>query len=613
MSCGQAVLTVWDWDGVICFLPFVLLVLVSLGLRWPPVQSRARLGMRTIAWGFWVVLCWVLDLPIHRPETEPGWAEGSEASLGSWTWGWTKVRARPRPGAIPESALFLTCKPTALARFLFQHCGSLVSPRLAQWPRGDPHLQTLSSQLWGGLTGGDPGPEEVTFTRDHLLLKDGGLVALDWALRREGMREHHPGGKALGCHTSSSPILLLIPHYRGGLTPHLRHLCRLALSHGFYALVFHRRGTAGCPLTTPRLTEYGDPSDLVQTVTYVRSRHPSSMLLAVSEGSGSGLLLSYLGECGSSSYLTAAACISPVLKAQMWFDTPLPPLYRWGELVSRKLQLSRFASAFRGAFDVERALNCSSLREFEEALFCVSPNPQLPNTTDLNAVWNPNQEAVPGAKTITRSLARGGSIETNQHTPTVLNPPGASAHIVSSPDPRAPPGVGAAAVLPGDRGHPARDWETYWERNEPLRDADEVAVPVLCLRSRDDPLLPPPSTLPLALFQNNPYFLLALTERGGHCGFGLEEGGEGGQEEGGCWSHAAVLEFFRVVAEFLRGEEGPRVAGFYGTEQGGQRSRTGNSRKRRTTTIRRDRQRTLSHREDVVEGGEFTWQRSYTR
>lgn len=107
----------------------------------------------------------------------------------------------------------------------------------------------------------------------------------------------------------------------------------------------------------------------------------------------------------------------------------------------------------------------------------------------------------------------------------------------------------------GERGRPARDWESYWERNEPLRDADEVAVPVLCLCSRDDPLLPPASTLPLALFQNNPYFLLALTETGGHCGFGLEEGGQGEGEVGGNWSNVSVLEYFRVVAEFLKGEE----------------------------------------------------------
>lgn len=78
-----------------------------------------------------------------------------------------------------------------------------------------------------------------------------------------------------------------------------------------------------------------------QAVLYIHSRHPSSVLVAVSEGSGSGTLLSYLGEYGSSTYLTAAAAISPVLLGQMWFETVMPPLYRWGALLHRKLQLSR--------------------------------------------------------------------------------------------------------------------------------------------------------------------------------------------------------------------------------------------------------------------------------
>lgn len=65
------------------------------------------------------------------------------------------------------------------------------------------------------------------------------------------------------------------------------------------------------------------------------------MLVAVSEGSGSGVLLSYLGESGAGSYLTAAAAVSPVLLGQLWFETDMPPLYRCGVLFGQKLQLSR--------------------------------------------------------------------------------------------------------------------------------------------------------------------------------------------------------------------------------------------------------------------------------
>ncbi|XP_055797567.1 protein ABHD15 [Salvelinus fontinalis] len=689
----------WECDRVSYLLPSLLLFLLYLALRWPPVQRMARLGVKAAAWGLWVTLCWVLELPIHRPDTEPGWGKerggtqghGSSPGLAigpSPDKSWGRERGMGlglglHPALSPAPGPTLACKPTALARFLLQHCCSLARPRLASWPRGDPHLQTLSGLLLGGLTAGDQGQEEVNFTRDHLLLKDGGVVALDWAVGVSGReaagqergKEHHPGGKALGCHTSTPPILLLIPHYWGGVTPHLRGLCRMALRQGFYALVFHRRGTGGCPLTTPRLTEYGDSADLVQTVAYVRSRHPSSVLVAVSEGSGSGLLLSYLGECGSSSYLTAAACISPVLQGQLWFDTPPPPLYRWAVLVQRKLQLSRYASALSGVFDVDRALHCSSLRDFEETLFCSALRPDIPHhptshtptpgartasatptTKPVAAVLPLNTPHLTGphntkleAKTVSPThastprvpTARAGDTAPHQHTPhhsTGPLQPGAPASTSGAPASTSgarsglagASGVGGvAAWVLGERGHPARDWESYWERNEPLRDADEVAVPVLCLCSRDDPLLPPPSTLPLALFQNNPYFLLALTETGGHCGFGLEEGGQGEGEVGGNWSNVSVLENFRVVAEFLKGEErkGTRWGGV-----GGVRAQAGGGRgavpcypprRKRESMMKRERPSTQSHTQEHLndgwgggrggEEGQFTWQRSYTR
>uniref|UniRef100_A0A3B4YEK6 Abhydrolase domain containing 15 n=1 Tax=Seriola lalandi dorsalis TaxID=1841481 RepID=A0A3B4YEK6_SERLL len=433
-------MAVFVWDCFLCFLPSLLLFLLCLALRWPRAGCWTRLTVRA---------------------------------------------AEPR----------FICKPTALAKYLLRHCGSLAKPRLAPWPRGDPHLQTLSSLLWGQH--GDT----IQFSRDNLLLRDGGIVAVDWAVgtgvgeavgrkRWEGRKEYHSGGKALGYFTSTPPVLLLIPQSWGGMTPHLKALCHQAVRQGFYVVVFHPRGTAGCPLTTARLTEFGDPADLEQAVAYIHSRHPSSVLVAVSEGSGSGILLSYLGEHGSSTYLTAAAAISPVLQGQLWFETAMPPIYRWGALFHRKMQLRR------AVLDVDRALGSSSLRDFEERLFCSS------------------------------------------------------------------------------------DWDSYWERNEPLRDADEVAVPVLCICSRDDPLLPPASTLPIPLFQSNPYFLLVLTDKGGHCGFTMEA----------SWSHNVVLEYFRVAADFLKGEErnGARWGGPPRPQAPGQ------------------------SRVDAEEGN-FTWKRSYTR
>ncbi|KAM9846810.1 protein ABHD15 [Aulostomus maculatus] len=561
-------------DCLLCLFPPLLFLLLALALRWSTARAWMTAAAGAAGWSLWVIICLILELPLEK--NAQTWSEKTGSSG-------THMLSGSSQGS---DGTRLICKPTALAKYLLQHCGSLAKPRLAMRPRGDPHLQTLSSMLFG--QNGDT----LQWTRDHLLLRDGGVVALDWAVgtrlgeaivrkRWEGRREHPSRGRTLGCFTSAPPVLLLIPQSWGGMTPHLKALCCLALHQGFDVVVFHPRGTAGSPMTTARLTEFGDPADLEQAVAYVHSRHPSSKLVAVSEGSGSGLLLSHLGECGSGSHLTACAAISPVLLGQLWFETAMPLVYRWGALFHRKLQLSRYTSSFRAVLDVDRALRCSSLRDFEETLFCSSaqlkaPRPQVsPLNSGLSS--DPHQGLAP-----------------------------------------------SVVWVLGERAHPAKDWEEYWERNEPLRDADEVAVPVLCVCSRDDPLLPPASTIPLPLFQRNPYFLLVLTDRGGHCGFTpelgqVEEGGglEDEPLQGGNWSHIAVLEYFRVVAEFLEGEErnGASQGGLVGGHPQAGRSRSSNivpPRRTRASVMRRSRPQTPEQSCVEVEGN-FTWKRSYTR
>lgn len=238
------------WDGLFCLLPWLLLLLLSLGLRWPGLCCPVRSAVRAAGCTLWLAVCLILELPTDKKtmiETEQ--VRPLDIFSGSG-----QVSGGPR----------LICKPTALAKFLLRSCGSLTRIRLASWPRGDPHLQTLSGMLYEGRGGG------LRVSREHLLLKDGGLVALDWAggtvsaemfwrKRCEWRKE-----RQLGCFTTTPPILLAIPQYRGGMTPHLKALCRKATQHGFYAVVVHARGSAGCPLTTARLTEFGDPADLEQ-------------------------------------------------------------------------------------------------------------------------------------------------------------------------------------------------------------------------------------------------------------------------------------------------------------------------------------------------------------
>lgn len=243
------------WEGLFCLLPSMAVLLLSLGLRWPGLHCRVRSAARAAGCTLWVVICLILELPPDKKtmmQTEEVRPPGAVSGSG-------RVSAGPR----------LICKPTALATYLLQRCGSLTRMRPAAGPWGDPHLQTLSGMLCEGRGGG------LAFSRERLLLKDGGVVALDWAegtvsagtFWRKGSQwrtEHPLDGKAHGGFTATPPILLVIPQYRGGMTPHLKALCRQAVQRGFYVAVVHSRGTAGCLLTTARLTEFGDPADLEQ-------------------------------------------------------------------------------------------------------------------------------------------------------------------------------------------------------------------------------------------------------------------------------------------------------------------------------------------------------------
>ncbi|XP_038615393.1 protein ABHD15 [Tachyglossus aculeatus] len=408
----------------------------------------------------------------------------------------------------------LICKPSALAQCLLRTLRRSAGPGPRPgWWRAWPHLQTLCHFV---LPPG-PGPE---LAREILQLADDGLVALDWVVgpwargRRTPASTSSPTSPSAS--SSASPaVLLVIPNAWGLLTRNVLRLCRLALERGYYPVIFHRRGHHGCPLASPRLQPFGDPSDLKEAVTYIRFRHPAVPLFAVSEGSGSGLLLAYLGECGSSSYVTGAACISPVLRCREWFEAGLPWAYERGFLLLQKAKLSRYATALADTVDVAKLLCSRSLREFEERLFCQT-----------------------------------------KHLPV--------------------------------------SWDAYWDVNDPLRDVDEAAVPVLCICSADDPVRGPPAgTLPTELFLSNPYFFLLLSHHGGHCGFLREACAP-------AWSHEATLDYFRALSDFFRAEE--RLKGM------AQRRASFLGGRRRRGTLQRREASSPSGLQEI-----FNWQRSYTR
>lgn len=143
----------------------------------------------------------------------------------------------------------------------------------------------------------------------------------------------------------------------------------------------------------------------------------------------------------------------------------------------------------------------------------------------------------------------------------------------------------------------AMNWEAYWNCNDPLRDVDEVAVPVLCVCSVDDPVRgPPEDTLPWELFQSNPYFFLLLTPCGGHCGF-LRKGLS---PFSSSWGNMVVLEYLHTLMEFFHMER-TMERSCRRSSIVHQRRRWGNPPPRETSPPSAQFHQS------------FSWQRSYTR
>lgn len=88
-----------------------------------------------------------------------------------------------------------------------------------------------------------------------------------------------------------------------------------------------------------------------------------------------------------------------------------------------------------------------------------------------------------------------------------------------------------------------KTFEAFWQRNDPMRDVDDIAVPVLCINSLDDPISVK-EEIPLELFQFYPNLLLVTVEKGGHCAFYENVHGD-------SWANTLAINYTEYVLEFM--------------------------------------------------------------
>lgn len=170
---------------------------------------------------------------------------------------------------------------------------------------------TAASQACAKWTG------QVRFLREYLLLNDDELVSLDWALTPERpyhlLTSNHVNERRNESASRHGWIVLLIPgHWVYDSKKHLQSVCRSLADEGHQPVVWNRRGKAGTPLIGSSSSSASVCGDLRQVIQYLSAQNPNSPLALVGFSHAASLLISYLGEFGSSSLIHSAIAVSPL-------------------------------------------------------------------------------------------------------------------------------------------------------------------------------------------------------------------------------------------------------------------------------------------------------------
>lgn len=308
-------------------------------------------------------------------------------------------------------------KESALASHLLKRCRLMNRRFEPPWWISNAHVQTILSYVLPR--------DEVEFDREYLQMKDRGVIALDWVVQ---VAFH----KRKRC-----TVMIVLPGFTADALS-VSSLCSLAAHKGYRPVVFNPRGFGNSNLTTPKILTNGDPTDLRQVVKYIHGRYPKALITMLAYGTGCSLLLSYLGEFGSSANICAGACISACFDSTERFSKDLHGIYDFLYMSKLKCCLGTHSSALSKQINFTELLKTWSFRRFDEIVF-----------SKLYGFSNVDE---------------------------------------------------------------------FWDRYNPLRDVDEIAVPLLFVNSLDDPFYSS-IKIPYELCKYYPQFLMVVTNNGGHCGF----------------------------------------------------------------------------------------------
>ncbi|KAM0018252.1 putative alcohol O-acetyltransferase [Helianthus debilis subsp. tardiflorus] len=246
----------------------------------------------------------------------------------------------------------LLTSPTPFNRFVNFRCPSLLLSQEEEEEDGHAVITGRIQQL------PPPPPLLVVYQRVCVNTDDGGVVSLDW-----------PAHLELSSEQGLDTTILIVPGTTdGSMDESVRSFVYECLRRGCFPIVMNPRGCARSPLTTPRLFTAADSDDISAIVHFINRARPWTTFMAVGFGFGANMLTKYLAQVGQETPLTAATCL----------DNPfdLNGVASNHNLTNGFIHLLQSnKELFMGPskrFDVEKALQATSLKDFEEAISMVS-------------------------------------------------------------------------------------------------------------------------------------------------------------------------------------------------------------------------------------------------
>ncbi|KAI8972048.1 Alpha/Beta hydrolase protein [Mycotypha africana] len=268
------------------------------------------------------------------------------------------------PETVPITIKYANNISVPFHEYLAQTCRSLFGPKAHYTPTPylrSKHLQTIYASFYDS----SDTKNDITYERQMLEFKDGGVASLDWAVPLEPL----PAG---------TPTLVILHGLTGGSHEnYIRGLLQLLTRPpiNYRAVVYNARGCGFTNISTPQIFNASITSDLRDALRHIQKQvGDDTPLIGIGYSLGSNILVKYLGEEQEKTPLIAAVSIGnpfDLLNTGNVLDQGYFTRKVYSQHMAKNLKniflRNKDIMLTRGDIDIDEVLSARSIREYDDA------------------------------------------------------------------------------------------------------------------------------------------------------------------------------------------------------------------------------------------------------